>query len=240
MTQQTLSSHPQLRPDVLLGATAETAQAIPRAQPRTRGPSAGGAARPARRFTRIEVPPKSPQHPGATIEGISSRSCINQRPSRCSIARTTSTAMDQPYAAADRRCCVPTSAAPPATNIRAPLTARNTTTWSNSRAMPKAEPRDSQITPCGLPHLAVLWPASRGAAAAGGLVVVLACRPLNRPDHPAVSRAASQISAAWVRLLTCSFCSSTCIWLRTVPSPMSGSTASPNANGRCWPGLSWR
>ena len=44
--------------------------------------------------------PNSPKQPGATMLGISSRSCISQRPSRCSMARA------QAQAAAGRRRCV--------------------------------------------------------------------------------------------------------------------------------------
>lgn len=40
------------------------------------------------------------QQPGATMLVISSRSCINQRPSRCNIARATSMVMAQDQAAA--------------------------------------------------------------------------------------------------------------------------------------------
>ena len=36
---------------------------------------------------------------------------------------------------------------------------------------------------------------------------------------------ASQISAAWVRLLTCSFCSSMYNWLHTLPSPIPSCSA---------------
>ena len=57
-----------------------------------------------------------------------------------SIARATSTAMDRPQAAAGRRSCVATNAAPPAASTTPPLTARNTSIWSSSRAIPRAEP----------------------------------------------------------------------------------------------------